>query len=194
VDGVGAAASNVVGESADDIAEAIIEEPTMQALSVLTPEQVQLIADFLETVVPVAPAPAAGVNLYATECESCHGPNGIGGTASNVVGESADDIAEAILEIPDMQAIVLSPEDIQLIADFLASSATLGVTGTPRLGTTPVTPRLSSGTSPKGTPAASNSTKTTASGGATDALFAALLVGSALGAATLRRRRRYKRQ
>jgi PKD repeat protein len=67
------------------------------------------------------PQPQAGEKLYKDYCVSCHGAGGKGGSDGDVVGESADDVAEAIEEESDMQflADVLSNSDIEAIAAYL---------------------------------------------------------------------------
>lgn len=113
--GVGGRDGDVVGESASDTKEAIEEESAMSSLSVLTDEEIMLITAFLAE-------NQMGAQLYSADCESCHGPGGTGGTAEEVVGESAEDIAEAIDEEPTMNSLsVLSEEEIEMIADYLES-------------------------------------------------------------------------
>lgn len=59
--------------------------------------------------------------LYDQWCAACHGAQGVGGQAGDVVGESADDIVEAIEDEKDMAflADVLSDSDIEAIAEYL---------------------------------------------------------------------------
>jgi mono/diheme cytochrome c family protein len=52
-------------------------------------------------------------------CEFCHGPNGAGGSAPNIQGESAADIQNAINTVPQMSGVNVTPAEIQAIADFL---------------------------------------------------------------------------
>jgi mono/diheme cytochrome c family protein len=60
-----------------------------------------------------------GASLYATNCAACHGADGSGGSASNVIGDDAAEITAA-LNIPAMSGISLSEAEISAIADFLA--------------------------------------------------------------------------
>ena len=116
--GTGGPAGDVVGESAQDIADAIIEYPEMTFLAdVLTDEDINHIAMFL------MPDVANGEALYIQFCESCHGVNGVGGPAGDVAGDGASDITAAIQEYPDMTflADVLTEEDIMAIGAFLES-------------------------------------------------------------------------
>lgn len=64
--------------------------------------------------------PLNGEQLYINNCESCHGVDGMGGPFSNVVGKTSQEITDAIMNIPAMTSIVLTPEQIDAIADFLA--------------------------------------------------------------------------
>jgi len=82
------------------------------------------------TVPPVETCPpidnnSQGEQLYNTYCESCHGAGGKGGPAGDVTGESANDIAEAIMEESQMGflADVLSDSDIQAIAAYLNNNS-----------------------------------------------------------------------
>ena len=70
------------------------------------------------------PSPSAGGALYAANCESCHGVNGVGGPDGSVVGESASDITEAIAEVPTMASLsTLTSAEIDEIAAFLQQAA-----------------------------------------------------------------------
>jgi PKD repeat protein len=79
------------------------------------------------TVPPPDPPPATGgdgAGLYGQYCASCHGAMGQHGSAGSVAGDDAEDIAEAIREVPDMWTLkgVLTTEQIQAIATYLASA------------------------------------------------------------------------
>ena len=66
--------------------------------------------------------PMDGAGLYATWCGFCHGDDGSGGSSrEDVRGESAQEIVEAIFEEREMRflAVLLSDQEIRLIADFL---------------------------------------------------------------------------
>jgi len=68
----------------------------------------------------VAPDPD-GAALYANNCASCHGADGTGGiTGVSVVGESAQEITDALLR-PSMASVApLSAAEVDAIALFLA--------------------------------------------------------------------------
>jgi cell division septation protein DedD len=75
------------------------------------------------TPMPTAP-PLDGAALYVTNCQGCHGPNGMGGFAGDVVGATAGQITAAINNVgammtPGLQA--LTPAEVQAIANFLAT-------------------------------------------------------------------------
>lgn len=60
-----------------------------------------------------------GAALYATNCAACHGADGTGASAPNIIGEDAAELTTA-LTIPPMTGINLSDAEIDAIADFLA--------------------------------------------------------------------------
>jgi mono/diheme cytochrome c family protein len=64
-----------------------------------------------------------GAQLYALNCAGCHGADatGLPGLGPNIQGETAEEIQDAIDTVPLMSGIDLSPEEIQAIADFLAT-------------------------------------------------------------------------
>ena len=73
------------------------------------------------------PTPSGGEQLYDDNCASCHGAGGVGGADGDVVGESASDIAEAILEVPVMNSLsVLTAEEIDAIAAYLNGGCVSG--------------------------------------------------------------------
>jgi mono/diheme cytochrome c family protein len=91
------ATSEVRGESAGDIREAIQEnEGGMGSLSGLTLTQLQAIAAALSGTAGggTPPPPGDGALLYEVNCAACHGPL----ATSEVRGESAGDIQAAIAE------------------------------------------------------------------------------------------------
>ncbi|MDX1812818.1 MAG: PKD domain-containing protein, partial [Gammaproteobacteria bacterium] len=77
----------------------------------------------VESTCPTPDKNPEGEQLYNTYCASCHGA---GGKAGDVMGESADDIMEAIKEESQMGflADVLSASDIDAIAAYLNSGGT----------------------------------------------------------------------
>lgn len=72
---------------------------------------------------PVPPDTDDGEELYNSYCANCHGDEGTGGKDGDVVGESAEDIEEAIEDEKEMRFLgdILSSDDIQAIADYLES-------------------------------------------------------------------------
>ncbi len=125
------ATSDVRGESAGDIQEAIEEdEGGMGALSGLTLTQLQAIAAALSGSGGgggTPPPPADGALLYDVNCSSCHGPL----ATSDVRGESAGEIREAIQEdeggMGSLSGLTLT--QLQAIAAALSGSG--GGGGTP---------------------------------------------------------------
>jgi len=120
--GTGGLEEDVIGESTDDIFDAIDDEPTMAFLSdILSNTDVDAIADFLNP-----NNHQAGETLYNTYCASCHGIAGTGGLEEDVVGESAEDIREAIEEEPTMVFLsnMLNETDINAIGRFLNKART----------------------------------------------------------------------
>jgi len=78
------------------------------------------------------PVQRTGASVYKTECESCHGVNGIGistvGGAKRIVGATVLLIDNTIsTTVPTMSTISLQGGDSQLLANFL--SANSGTTG-----------------------------------------------------------------
>ena len=64
---------------------------------------------------------AQGAALYNQHCFACHGTAGTGGSAANITGATVDAVNSAIINIPAMQSINLTANEIQLIVDFIAS-------------------------------------------------------------------------
>ena len=113
------ATSSKLNRSASQIQGAIdTDAGGMSYLSVLTPTEVQAIADALVSGTP----PTTGNELYDAYCLACHGPRGTGGLYEDVTGEDAGDITRAIAEEPLMNAISLSSTQIQAIADYLSGN------------------------------------------------------------------------
>lgn len=92
----------------------------MGGLSTLTAIEVQAIADALAGG-GATPTPTIGEQLYINLCQSCHGFNGTGGSASAIVGVNAMRITNAVAMIAAMQSIVLAGTDAQDISNFLSS-------------------------------------------------------------------------
>ena len=66
------------------------------------------------------PEPLDGALLYMDNCQACHGPDGVGGFAGDVVGATAEQIDAAIIGEPSMNSLEsLSPAEIDAIAAFL---------------------------------------------------------------------------
>ena len=142
--GVGGTAEDVIGESAEDIMEAIMEEPTMMfLLDVLRKADVMAIAHYLEGLEEAEEVEeemdeetidSTSVTLYDTFCASCHGTAGNGGSAKAVIGATVADIKDAITREQTMaiQVSVLSEAYIAQISDYLvqldASNNTTGQT------------------------------------------------------------------
>jgi mono/diheme cytochrome c family protein/chitodextrinase len=93
----------------------------MDALSSLTADQVQAIADALVTATPPPPPPTDGPTLYANNCATCHGPL----ESSTKLNRTASQIQNAIDQnFGGMGALSgLSATDVQAIADALVSTA-----------------------------------------------------------------------
>ncbi len=125
--GTGGTAEDVTGESADDIMEAIMEEPTMMfLLDVLRKSDVMAIAHYLEEEgeeeeIDEETIDSTSVTLYDTFCASCHGTAGAGGSAKAVIGATVADIKDAIPREQTMaiQVSVLSEVYIAQISDYL---------------------------------------------------------------------------
>lgn len=193
VNGIGGPDGSVAGESAEDTIEAIAEVPVMNDLAVLTEDEILSITEFLAGAVPGAADAAAGATLYVTFCESCHGVAGVGGPDGDVVGESAEDISEAIIEEPAMADLAsLTEVEIADIAAYLedpsavppAAAGTPGAPGTVSSSTGNTNTTGSQGQSPT-TPG--GTAKASSGGGAGD-LYFVLILGAALGVSAMRRR------
>lgn len=118
--GVGGPDGDVLGESAQDILDAGVEYPVEMGFVLGLPEaDVMAIADFLNPTADIA----AGAELYVAMCESCHGPEGVGGPDGDVAGESAADILEAGVDYPVEMGFVLSlpEEDVMAMGAYLSS-------------------------------------------------------------------------
>jgi len=116
-------ASTKAGATVARIDAGIATVPSMASLSVLSAEEIQAIADFLVSIAPPPPPPPPpgpidGAASYDANCGSCHGF----GTATTKPGATVARIDAGIATVPSMASLsVLSAEEIQAIADFLAT-------------------------------------------------------------------------
>ena len=90
--------------------------PGMQSLRTLTSEDIQSLADYLNS------EPTSGERRYVTTCAGCHGNNGEGGRVDeDVHGDSAHETFEAIREESEMRYLACMPEDdIHAVTTYLA--------------------------------------------------------------------------
>jgi len=68
---------------------------------------------------------ATGMSLFSSNCESCHGVGGIGGSAKNIQGATVV-LVDRTLANTTHQALTITPagvDDTQLIANYLGSGA-----------------------------------------------------------------------
>ncbi|UCE88965.1 MAG: PKD domain-containing protein [Pseudomonadota bacterium] len=200
--GTGGTEEEVIGEDAEDIVEAIEEEPDMTFLATeLSAEDIAAIGEYLEGLEPDDGKDdgnsSAGEALYDEYCGSCHGKGGTGGPDEEVVGEDADDIREAIEEESDMAYLagVLSDEDIAAIGAYLEGLESDDDgdgkgKGGPRRAGAPDSDGDSTGAAAAsaGTEGGGGGGCTVAAGTATDPLWPAILAALAL-VHGLRRRR-----
>ena len=125
------ASSSKAGRTATQIQNAINNNTGgMGSLSGLSATEVQAIAEALAS--GGGTPPTTGEGLYITYCQSCHGFNGTGGSGGSVVGESANEISNALSSVSEMQGITLDNTAIQNIANFLSSGG--GSTPAPTTG------------------------------------------------------------
>ena len=92
--------------------------------SQLSTAEIQAIADFLMAAAPPPPPPGGGgdgATQYDMNCASCHGA----GANSAKAGATVSRINNGIANVPSMNflATLLTAQDIQVIADFLATVA-----------------------------------------------------------------------
>jgi mono/diheme cytochrome c family protein len=122
--------SSKVGASITRINNGISNEPLMSSLSVLTTSQKQAIADYLASLAPTTTGGTAGTGetLYANNCGGCHGV----GAATTKGGATVSRINTGISSVSSMNYLsgVLSANDIQAIADYLAQFSSTGGTTT----------------------------------------------------------------
>ncbi len=80
------------------------------------------------SVTTAAPQPTTGEEIYNLQCAACHGPAGSGTPAAPtpIEGATAQQILDAIGNVPEMNAIVISSGDAQLVADYLAVTGSTG--------------------------------------------------------------------
>jgi mono/diheme cytochrome c family protein len=74
------------------------------------------------------PQPTTGEEIYNLQCSVCHGPAGSGTPAVPKVIEGAtrQQILDAIVNVPEMNAVTISSADAQLVADYLVVSGSSG--------------------------------------------------------------------
>jgi mono/diheme cytochrome c family protein len=106
--------SSKLGRTAAQIQAAIGGIGAMGSLATLTTAQVQAIATALATTT-AGPAPTDGPSLYSAYCAGCHGAL----AGSGLRGQSASTIQSALISVRRMQAITLTPAQIQAIANAL---------------------------------------------------------------------------
>lgn len=110
--GLGEGFSDKTGASASTIRSAIAGIPQMSDLSSLTNEEVDAIAAAIYQEKP------QGQILFEGYCASCHSAHGAG-AGTNKEGKSVNEINWALMNIPRMNTLNLTPTDVQLIADWL---------------------------------------------------------------------------
>lgn len=119
--GSGGSAMAIIGVSSTQINNALASIGAMQSIS-LSAEQIQFIADYLASGGgEPPPRPTDGAGLFSMFCAACHGADGRGGSAKGVTGASLPMVLDGIANIPAMQAIDLSSEELQKVADFLTA-------------------------------------------------------------------------
>jgi mono/diheme cytochrome c family protein len=62
-----------------------------------------------------------GKTLYDTNCAACHGAAGAGGSAVAIAGDTVNQVNTALANIPEMQSISLTANEIQQIVDYLGN-------------------------------------------------------------------------
>jgi len=124
----GAVAGPITGVSAAQIQNALNTIPNMQGL-VLSDNDIQLIATYLATSGGTPPPrPTDGPGLYSLLCAGCHGADGGGGAiAKGITGAPFIMIEDALTNIGAMQAIVISDNEIQLVATFLLNGGNVSI-------------------------------------------------------------------
>ena len=75
------------------------------------------------TVTPTVSAVASGEELYVAYCAACHEPSSPGYVGTEVYGESAHDISEAVADVTAMRSLagLLSTDEIARIAAYLGT-------------------------------------------------------------------------
>ncbi len=87
---------------------------------ILPADSAQLIADYLGT------GGSSGQEFYNNKCTICHGGAGIGGIAPFVKGATQIMIKSEIRNVSEMNGILASNQESQLMADFLGSGGSTG--------------------------------------------------------------------
>jgi mono/diheme cytochrome c family protein len=80
-------------------------------------------AAFIDTLVPNT-VPQTGAQTYTAQCSRCHG-RGDGAYAIGVMGATAAEIKQAIIDVPDMNTIPYDAASLKLLEDFLGNKVTL---------------------------------------------------------------------
>ena len=80
------------------------------------------------SITTAAPQPTTGEAIYNLQCSGCHGPAGSGAppAPNPIEGATQQQIQDAVVNVPEMNAIVISAADAQLVADYLAVTGTSG--------------------------------------------------------------------
>lgn len=118
--GGGGLAVAITGASAAQITSALNSIGEMQSIN-LTTDEIQLIAVYLASGAggEPPPRPTDGPGLYGMFCAACHGDDGRGGSQIGVTGAPLPMIADAITNIPAMQGIDMTNDELQQVANFL---------------------------------------------------------------------------
>ncbi|MCP4984255.1 MAG: PKD domain-containing protein, partial [Gammaproteobacteria bacterium] len=86
------------------------------------------VASTVVTISTPDPQPTTGEEIYNLQCNSCHGPAGSGtpSVPKVIEGATQQQLLDAIVNVPAMNAITLSNADAQLVADYLAVTGSSG--------------------------------------------------------------------
>ncbi len=117
--GITAVGPSVKGATQSMIAASVNSVSIMDNI-ILPAGSTQLIADYLGT------GGSTGQEFYNNKCAICHGGAGIGGSAPFVKGATNSMIQSEITNVLDMDGILATNQESQLIADFLGSGGSTG--------------------------------------------------------------------